>query len=499
MQINYYPSEKEFIKLAKKGNLIPVYKEILADLETPVSAYLKISRKSDYSFLLESVEEQERIGRFSFLASEPAMLFKSKDDRITIIDRLKNTVRTFKTITNPLDEIKKIMNFYKFVDLPGLPRFCGGLVGYIGYDCVRFFEKLPLQTKDDLKLPDCLLGLGRDIFIFDHVARKIKIISCSFIPGNTTRGALKKAYRNSIRRIENMHNKLKFPLKAQDGEISGKSSKISRPASNMTKAQFIKAVESAKAHIKQGDIIQVVLSQRFSLGVKKDPFSIYRNLRSINPSPYMFFLKSKEITLVGSSPEMLVRCEDGFCQTRPIAGTRPRGRTEAEDERLKGELLKDLKERCEHTMLVDLGRNDLGRVCKFKSVNLTEFMKIEMYSHVMHIVSNIEGTLKPGKDAFDLLAAAFPAGTVSGAPKVRAMEIIEELEATRRGPYAGCVGYFSFSGNLDCCITIRTIAISKNVAYVQAGAGIVADSKPAKEYQETLNKARAMFEAIQIG
>lgn len=494
----YYPSEKEFIKLAKKGNLIPVYKEILADLETPVSAYLKISRKSDYSFLLESVEEQERIGRFSFLASDPALLFKSKGESITIVDRLRNTVRTFKTVMNPLDEIKRIMNFYKFVNLPGLPRFCGGLVGYIGYDCVRFFEKLPLQTKDDLKLPDCLLGLGRDIFIFDHVARKIKIISCSFVGDNPTSGALKKAYQDSTRRIENMHNKLKVPLKTKDGEISPKRSKISRPASNMTKAQFLKAVESAKSYIKQGDIIQVVLSQRFSIGVKKDPFSIYRNLRSINPSPYMFFLKSKEITLIGSSPEMLVRCEDGHAQTRPIAGTRGRGENEVGDERLKNELLRDIKERCEHTMLVDLGRNDLGRVCKFKSVNLTEFMNVEMYSHVMHIVSNIEGELRQGKDMFDLLAAAFPAGTVSGAPKVRAMEIIEELEATRRGPYAGCVGYFSFSGNLDCCITIRTIAISKNVAYVQAGAGIVADSKPAKEYQETLNKARAMFEAIQI-
>ncbi len=492
----YYPSEKEFLKLAEKGNLVPVYKEILADLETPVSAYLKLSRDSEYSFLLESVEEQERIGRFSFLASNPALVFQSKDENITVFNKVNNSKRQFKTSTNPLDEIKRIMKSYKFVNLAQLPRFCGGLVGYIGYDCVRFFERLPRKSKDDLKLPDSLLILARDILIFDHVARKIKIISCAFIDKNSSVAKNRSIYEESVRKIEAMHQKLKGSMRLKERDAQLKPSRKSGFTSNMTKAQFSKAVKKAKGYIKQGDIIQVVLSQRLSVNIKSEPFRIYRNLRSINPSPYMFFLKFKTLYLIGSSPEMLVRCEDRFAQTRPIAGTRPRGRTESEDERLKTELLEDLKERCEHTMLVDLGRNDLGRVCKFKSVTLTEFMKIEMYSHVMHIVSNIEGTLKPGKDAFDLLAAAFPAGTVSGAPKVRAMEIIEELEATRRGPYAGCVGYFSFSGNLDSCITIRTIVISGNTAYVQAGAGIVADSKPQKEYQETLNKARAMLEAI---
>lgn len=492
----YYPSEKEFLKLAGKGNLVPVYKEILADLETPVSAYLKLSKNSEYSFLLESVEEQERIGRFSFLASNPALVFQSKDENITIFDKINSSKRQFKTNTNPLDEIKSIMKSYKFVNLPQLPRFCGGLVGFIGYDCVRFFERLPDKAKDDLKMADCLLILARDILIFDHVARKIKIISCAFIKENSSLAKKRSAYKESLKKIEAMHQRLESFLKTEDKDEELGLSKPSGFTSNITKAQFSKAVKKAKAYIKQGDIIQVVLSQRLSVGIKSEPFRIYRNLRSINPSPYMFFLKFKTLHLIGSSPEMLVRCEDRFVQTRPIAGTRPRGRTESEDERLKGELLRDLKERSEHTMLVDLGRNDLGRVCKFKSVTLTEFMKVEMYSHVMHIVSNIEGTLKPGKDAFDLLAAAFPAGTVSGAPKVRAMEIIEELETTRRGPYAGCVGYFSFSGNLDSCITIRTIVISGNIAYVQAGAGIVADSKPQREYQETLNKARAMLEAI---
>ncbi len=491
----YYPSEKEFIKLAKKGNLIPVYKEILADLETPVSAFLKIA-EGDYSFLLESVEEQERIGRFSFLASQPALIFESKEKTIKILDRVKSKTRIFKTDSHPFAEIKKIMNSYRFVNLAGLPRFCGGLVGYIGYDCVRFFEKLPKQTKDDLKLPDCLLMLAKDILIFDHIQRKIKIISCAFTSGVTSKNNLKRTYKNSIRIIEHLEKKLKTPVKITKEEVKNLKPRDIKVKSNINKNKFLQAVDRAKQYIRAGDIIQTVLSQRFSFLVRKNPFSIYRNLRSINPSPYMFFLKLKNIFLVGSSPEMLVRSEDGLVQTCPIAGTRPRGINEAEDARLKKELLADAKEKSEHIMLVDLGRNDLGRVCEFKSISLKEFMEIEFYSHVMHIVSRVEGKLKNNQDIFDALIACFPAGTVSGAPKVRAMEIIEELEPTRRGPYAGCVGYFSFSGNLDSCITIRTILIKGNIAYVQVGAGIVADSKPQKEYQETINKAKAMFEAI---
>ncbi|MEW6008439.1 MAG: anthranilate synthase component I [Candidatus Omnitrophota bacterium] len=491
----YFPSEKEFIKLAKKGNLIPVCKEILADLETPVSAYLKIGT-GDYSFLLESVEERERIGRFSFLASKPALIFQSKDKTIKIIDTLNRKRRVFKTDKHPFAEIKKIMNSYRFVNLVDLPRFCGGLVGYIGYDSVRFFEKLPVHTKDDLKLPDCLLMLAKDILIFDHIQRKIKIISCAFTRGANSPSRLKKVYHNSIRTIEELEKKLKAKIKLTHPKAKNLKLCRIKAKTNINKKEFLESLKKAKEYIRAGDIIQVVLSQRFSFSLEKDPFSIYRNLRSINPSPYMFFLKLKNIFLVGSSPEMLVRSEEGTVETCPIAGTRPRGISEIEDERLKKELLSDSKERCEHTMLVDLGRNDLGRVCEFNTVSLKEFMKIEFYSHVMHIVSRIEGRLKNNKDVFDALIACFPAGTVTGAPKVRAMEIIEELEPTRRGPYAGCVGYFSFSGNLDSCITIRTIVIKGNTAYVQAGAGIVADSKPEKEYQETINKAKAMFEAL---
>jgi anthranilate synthase component 1 len=491
----YYPNEKEFLKLAKKGNLIPVYKEILADLETPVSAYLKVSKNDDYSFLLESVEGQERVGRFSFLATNPKLIFKSKGADISIIDYIKKKALKFKTKTNPLDEIRKIMNRYRFVKLAQLPRFCGGFVGYIGYDCVRFFEKLENKTSDDLNFPDSLLMLAEDLLIFDHVQKTIKIICCAYVQDKSD-SELRKAYKDTLGRIDHLHIKLSAKLKPSLKEARAQEIKDIKFSSNIVKKTFTSSVERAKQYIRAGDIIQVVLSQRFSMPVKCEPLTVYRNLRSINPSPYMFFLKLKDLILVGSSPEMLVRCEDSFVQTRPIAGTRPRGQNEAQDERLKQELLNDPKEKCEHTMLVDLGRNDLGRVCEFKSVHLSEFMKVEMYSHVMHIVSNVCGKLKKNKDIFDALIAAFPAGTVSGAPKVRAMEIIEELEKNRRGPYAGCVGYFSFSGNLDSCITIRTIVINQGRAYVQAGAGIVADSKPEKEFQETINKAKAMLEAI---
>jgi anthranilate synthase component 1 len=491
----YYPSEKEFIALTKKGNLIPIYKEILADLETPVSAYLKVSQ-GDYSFLLESVEEQEKIGRYSFLASNPMFIFESKADQITIVNKFNKKVNRFRTATHPFAEIKRLMQNYRFVSLASLPRFCGGLVGFIGYDCVRFFEQLPKHTKDDLRLPDCVLMFAKDFLIFDHIQRTIKIVSCAYIPDKPSSSSLRKIYRGSIRIIDALHKRLQVHV-ADGSEVAAKSSaKVGIPDSNVSKKVFLEAVKKAKEYIKAGDIIQVVLSQRFSLPVTGSPFSVYRNLRSINPSPYMFFLKLKNFFLIGSSPEMLVRCEDVDVETRPIAGTRWRGVDETDDERLKAQLLKDAKEKAEHIMLVDLGRNDLGRVCQFNSVSLKEFMKIEYYSHVMHIVSSVVGKLKKSKDIFDVLAACFPAGTVTGAPKVRAMEIIEELEKTRRGPYAGCVGYFSFSGNLDTCITIRTILIKGRTAFVQAGAGIVADSRPLREYQETVNKAKAMIEAI---
>jgi len=487
----YYPDKEEFLKLAKKGNLIPVYREILADLETPVSAFLKISKFSDYSFLLESVEGEEKVARYSFLGSNPSLIFKSKGRKIVIETRnQKSEIRNFVTDEDPLIEMKRLISNYKFIPVEGLPRFCGGLVGYIGYDMVRFFERIPDRNRDDLNISDCLFILTDKLVIFDHRNHKIKIVANVFLDDFKDKDS---AYRYAIETIENIYRRLRSPFKLKHRpQIKITKSKI---ISNFTKDEFKKAVLRAKEYIKRGDIIQVVLSQRFKLRLNSEPFNIYRNLRSLNPSPYMYYLKLNEIYLIGSSPEALVRCEDSSVLTRPIAGTRPRGRDEIEDKKLESELSSDSKERAEHLMLLDLGRNDLGRVCNTGSVNVRECMKIEKYSHVMHLVSEVTGVLRKDKDIFDLLRVVFPAGTVSGAPKIRAMEIIDELENLRRSFYAGCVGYLSFSGNLDTCITIRTILIKDNYIYIQAGAGIVFDSNPEREYWETKNKAKALFEA----
>lgn len=487
----YYPAKKEFIKLSKKGNLIPVYREILADFETPLSAFTKID-EGEFSCLLESVEGGERIARYSFLGSNPSLVFMSKGKNITIVKGKKRTV--FQTGKDPLGEIENIMKRFTFVPVKGLPRFTGGLVGYMGYGVVRFFEKLPDKNKDDLNLPDSIFMLTDTILIFDHVDRKIKVVSNAFVDKDPS-----SAYERAVGKIEKIVKRLSKPEKILTG-----SSKTERPrvkkssiTSNFTRTQFMNIVEKARKYIRAGDIIQVVLSQRFKIDFKCNPFDIYRALRSINPSPYMFYLKFGKLCLIGSSPEIMVRCENRKVELRPIAGTRPRGRDEKEDELLAKELLSDPKERAEHIMLVDLGRNDVGRVCRFDTVKLSEFMVIEKYSHVMHIVSDVSGVLKRGRSIYDLVRASFPAGTVAGAPKIRAMEIIDEFENIKRGIYAGSVGYFSFSGNLDSCITIRTILVKGKTAYIQAGAGIVADSKPEREYKETLNKSKAMLKAIQ--
>jgi anthranilate synthase component 1 len=494
----YYPSLKEFLKLSERGNVIPVYKEINADLDTPVSSFLKI-KKDDYAFLLESVEGQEKLARYSFLGSNPSLVFKSKGKNIQISYPHKNSEKRFIATTSPLDEIKKIMKDFKAANVKGLPRFYGGLVGYIGYDSVRFFEKIPDKNTDDLKLPDSIFVLTDTILIFDHVNHTIKIVNNVLLPikgRKLSRVEKTKIYNRSIDKIESIQKDFMNPAIEKEKTQIPLIKKI-KVLSNVSKEEFQNAVKKAKAYIKKGDIIQVVLSQRFKVNIATDPFEIYRNLRSLNPSPYMYFLKLKDVIFIGSSPEMLVRCEDGLIQTRPIAGTRPRGKTEEEDKRLENELLNDKKEKAEHLMLVDLGRNDLGRVSKRGEVEVKEFMNIERYSHVMHLVSEVIGRLDKKKyDIYDVLRAAFPAGTVSGSPKIRAMEIIDELENIRRGPYAGCVGYFSFSHNMDTCITIRTIVIKNNVAYIQAGAGIVADSVPEKEYFESVNKAKALIEAI---
>ncbi|NQT47266.1 MAG: anthranilate synthase component I [Candidatus Omnitrophica bacterium] len=486
----YYPSKEEFIKLSEQGNLIPVYREIIADMDTPVSAFSKID-KGNYSYLLESVEQGERIGRYSFLGSNPSLVITTKGSEVTIEEG--NKKRKISADGDPLKVLKEELARYKFIHTKGLPRFCGGLVGYAGYDMVRFFEKLPDKNPDDLNVPDSVWMLTDTILIFDHIDHKIKIVSNAHL---TPKKKPSVVYDQAVAQIDRIAKALAKPLKPEK-KVSHRPNKLSI-RSNVTKPKFIAAVKKAKEYIKAGDIIQVVLSQRFSTTINEKPFYIYRALRSVNPSPYMFYLNMKDIKLVGSSPEILVRCEEGLVQTRPIAGTRRRGETPDEDVKLEKELLADPKERAEHIMLVDLGRNDLGRVCEFDTVDVNDFMIVERYSHVMHIVTDVTGQLDPEKDIFDTIRATFPAGTVAGAPKIRAMEIIDELETSKRGPYAGCVGYISFSGNIDTCITIRTILVKGKTAYVQAGAGIVADSQPAKEYDESVNKAKGMFRAIEV-
>ena len=489
----FHPSFSQFKRLAKKGNLLPVYKEILADMETPVSAFTKVGM-GKHAYLLESVEGGEKLGRYSFLSSSPALIFESKGRKVTL--SLKAPVmRQVKETDNPLEELKKIMQKYKSVEVEGLPRFYGGAVGYIGYDMVKFIEDIPSTNPDDLDLPDCKFIFTDNLLIFDHVAHTIKVVSCVHL--DREKSNLKTLYNEACRKIEKLITKLRKKPKKQPKVIRSRSSKIVMQ-SNFTRNSFEKIVEKAKEYIRAGDIIQTVLSQRLQTKVSAHPFDIYRALRVINPSPYMYYLSLGGMTLVGSSPEILVRQEGRRVEVRPIAGTRPRGKDEFEDKKLERELLKSSKERAEHLMLVDLGRNDIGRVCEYGSVKVPELMVIERYSHVMHIVSGVVGKLKRGMDSFDVLRACFPAGTVSGAPKVRAMEIIEELENLRRGPYAGAVGYFSFQGNMDMAITIRTILIKGKEAFLQAGAGIVADSIPKNEYEETINKAKALFEAIEM-
>ena len=489
----YTPNLKDFLKLTVKGNLIPVYKQIDADLDTPVSAFLKME-KGDYSFLLESVGGQEKIARYSFLGTNPSMIFKSRGKEVEITYPFLGKKEKFITSTSPLDEIKKIMRDMRSVQLPGLPRFYGGLVGYLGYDTVRFIENIPDKNPDSLKIPDILLMMTDSLLIFDRLNHTIKILNNVIVPKGAGLSKKKALYKKAVGRIEKIH--AGFNRSVLRRESLRKPGKL-RIESNLKKHEFLAMVRKCKEYIKKGDIIQVVPSQRFKVKTQKDDFSVYRSLRILNPSPYMYYFNLKDFSIVGSSPEILVRCEDGLVQTRPIAGTRRRGKDAEEDAVLEKELLNDEKERAEHLMLVDLGRNDLGRISKIGQVKVDAFMRVEKYSHVMHLVSEVSGILdKKRFDIYDVLKAAFPAGTVSGSPKIRAMQIIDELENLRRSLYAGAIGYFSFSHNLDTCIAIRTIIFKDGFAYVQSGGGIVADSVPEKEYQESVNKAKAMMEAI---
>lgn len=486
----YLPSLEDFRLKAKKGNLIPVYREILADLETPVSAFLKI-QDSPYCYLLESVEGGEQWARYSFLGCSPSTVIIGNRDNIKILQGRKETILSGEK--NPLAVLRKHLSKFRPVAVKGLPRFCGGAVGYLSYEMARYFEKLPDRNKSALTVPDFLFVINDSIIIFDNLSHKIKVVSNAYI--NSKKPDV--AYREAVRKIEKLISQLKKNI--------GRPTRHRRPSgvrktavkSNLNENQFKKMVIQAKEYIKAGDIIQVVLSQRFERPIKSLPFDIYRALRAINPSPYMYYLQLGELQIVGSSPEVMVRLEDDQVELRPIAGTRRRGESEAEDKMMENELLRDEKERAEHIMLVDLGRNDLGRISKIGRVKVNQLMAVERYSHVMHLVSHVSGLLESGRDSFDVMQACFPAGTVSGAPKIRAMEIIEELEPGRRGPYAGAVGYFGFSGNMDTCINIRSITVTGRRAYVQVGAGIVADSDPKLEYKETIIKGEAMLAAIE--
>ena len=489
----FKPSLEEFKQKAKLGNLVPVYKEILADLDTPVSAYLKISG-GEYSFLLESVEGGEKWARYCFLGCDPSVVVSTKGRTMTLMENGKSEQREIES-GSPLSAVKEVLSRYQPVPEAGLPRFSGGAVGFISYDMVRFFEDLPEETLDDLDVPDSQFVITDTMLVFDNVSQTIKIVSNAFIEGDD----LESVYKNTIKKITSLEEKLKAPLAIEANTDSVENSESSLSfGSNIEEDKFKQAVSRIKEYILEGDAIQVVLSQRLKFSIKCDPFDIYRALRTINPSPYMYYLKFGDLQVVGSSPEVLVRLEDKKVEVRPIAGTRKRGQNEEEDRALEQDLLKDEKELAEHIMLVDLGRNDLGRVSEISTVEVNERFTIERYSHVMHIVSNVKGILKKGLDCFDVLKASFPAGTLSGAPKIRAMEIIDELEPTRRGLYGGAVGYISFNGNMDTAIAIRTLLVKDKNAYLGVGAGVVADSVPENEFEETMNKGRALLKAIEM-
>ena len=487
MRFEIYPEFKEFKEISEKVNVVPLYTFFLSDFDTPVSSFLKIA-KGSYNFLLESAEQEEKVGRYSFIGSYPEIIIKAKNERIEIIDYNKGVKKEIKKIP-ALKVIEELIENYNTLKIKNLPSFTGGFVGFISYDYIRQIEKIPKITDDKFLFPDFVFFFPKRFIIFDHFRRKVFLIVNVFID---KKKSIKENYENGLETLFNFINEFQknFKLIEEKNEDKGDEFK-----SNFEKEEFIDNVKKVKKYIFEGDIIQAVISQRWEKEIDVEPFKIYRALRSLNPSPYMFFLELGDLKLVGSSPEILVKLENGIACVRPIAGTRPRGKNEIEEKKLENELLNDEKEKAEHIMLVDLGRNDLGRVCYPNSVNVSELMRIEKYSHVMHIVSNIEGKLMRTKTPVDLFHATFPAGTVTGAPKIRAMEIIEEIEKERRGPYAGAVGYFSLQKSMDFCITIRTFIIKDKKIYIQAGAGIVADSVPEKEYEETKNKAKGLIEA----
>ncbi len=537
----YSPTLESFLKLTERGNLIPVTRRILADFETPLSAYQKI-RGQDESFLFESVEGGEHLGRYSFVGCNPRAIIRQSGRQVELIENgkvmerflvvraagapapsevepdmpvLEGVMKQFGKVEeftvsyasapsdaprpvpvrDGLEVVERVMKKYRSVPVPGLPRFTGGAVGFIGYEFIHDVEPVvPQPARDELNTPVMYFLVADELLIFDRVAQTITILVNAIIENGVSAA---EAYEEAVAEIERLLALLEQPSEHRPVTVPLETPMLPFD-SNVSREQFMANVRKAKEYITSGDIIQVVGSQRFSTRVKAAPLDIYRAARSINPSPYMFLLELDGFSLVGASPEIHVRCEDRKVEIRPIAGTRPRGKTPEQDVRHEKELLGDPKERAEHVMLVDLARNDVGRVCDYGSVRVKDLMIIERYSHVMHIVSQVEGRLSPDKTPYDLIRATFPAGTLSGAPKVRAMQIISELEQTRRGPYGGCVGYFSFNGNLDCCITIRTALIKDGMAYVQAGGGWVNDSTPEGEFEETVNKAKAMLKAVAL-
>ena len=483
------PTFKEFQSLARQGNLVPVYEDFTADLLTPVGAYLRIAAGARYAFLLESVEGGEKIARYTFTGANPAEVFRARGGVCSVESETTQT----EFHDSPIAVLRRLMARYRPVRVPGLPPLVGGAIGYFAYDMVRLIEKIPATGEDDLNLDDAVLMFYLGLIAFDHVRHRVWIVRNVFTDGP---GSLREKYKTAVREIEKTRRMLERPLPTER-QRGGKPAPL-RLTANMTPARFKAAVRKAKSYIRAGDAFQIVISLRFSARTSADPFEIYRALRVVNPSPYLYYLRFDDVSVVGSSPEMLVKVQGRDAYYSPIAGTQPRGKSEDEDKALEKHLLADPKERAEHIMLVDLGRNDLGRVCEYGSVSVQKLMFVERYSHVMHLVSLLHGTLRKDVDCFDVLMACFPAGTLSGAPKVRAMEIIDELEPTRRGIYAGAILYLDFSGNLDSCIALRTLVAKNGQAYVQAGAGIVADSVPAREYQEAVNKAKAAVKALEI-
>ncbi len=481
------PSLKEIKEIAGHGSVIPVCKDILGDLLTPAAAFLRVAHGRRRVFLLESVEGGERLARYSFIGWDPFIVVRGKGNSVSIEHQGEIT----REEAHGFSKLREISKRFSPVPMPDLPPFLGGGVGYFSYDLVRQFEKLPVLAADDLELDDYQVMYFSTILAFDHLRHRIHIITNLF----NDRGGqgLEAKYQDALLRIEQIEKRLTIPISLPS---PSPQAAVPEHVSNLSESTYYANVEKAKSHIQAGDIFQVVLSQRFAMNISCDPFDIYRALRFINPSPYMFFLRMDNLHLVGASPEMLVKVRDRRVEYGPIAGTRPRGRTPEEDAQLSSELLADEKERAEHIMLVDLGRNDLGRVCKYGSVKVTDLMRIEKYSHVMHLVSSVEGALREDLDCFHALESCLPAGTVSGAPKVRAMEIIEAMEPRRRGVYGGAVGYVDFSGNLDTCIALRTLVIKDGIAYIQAGGGIVADSQPKREREESINKASALIRAV---